>query len=254
MASVEDFLRAPSEEWLERCSREQLVKIAEYYELDVGDKRMKENIKAIVKANLFETGVLRPKLQVAGARLDVSDALLSEVGLTFEQRRELLLLETERERAKTEREKFVVERKRLELEERRLSLGGSETGVSFSPRVSGLFDVAGSLRLVPQFCERDPDIFFSLFERVAESRGWSDSDRTLLLQCVLTGKAQEAYSALTIVESREYATVKAAVLRSYELVPEAYRQRFRTWEKSSSRHMLSLRGSSVLISVAGVLL
>ena len=89
---------------------------------------------------------------------------------------------------------------------------------------------------------------------MAESRRWSDSDRTLLLQCVLTGKAQEAYSALTIVESGEYATVKAAVLRSYELVPEAYRQRFRTWEKSSSRHMLSLRGSSVLISVAGVLL
>ena len=218
---------------MERCSREQLVTIAEYYELDVGDKRMKENIKAIVKANLFETGVLRPKLQVSGAGLDVSDALLSEVGLTFEQRRELLLLETERERAKTEREKFVMERKRLELEERRLSLGGSETGVSFSPRVSGVFDVVGSLWLVPQFCERDPDIFFSLFERVAESRGWSDSDRTLLLQCVLTGKAQEAYSALTIVESREYATVKAAVLRSYELVPEAYRQRFRTWEKSS---------------------
>ena len=162
-----------------------LVKIAEYYELDVGDKRMKENIKAIVKANLFETGVLRPKLQVAAAGLDVSDALLSEVGLTFEQRRELLLLETERGRAKTEREKFVVERKRLELEDRRLSLGGSETGVSFSPRVSGVFDVVGSLWLVPQFCERDPDIFFSLFERVAESRGWSDSDRYFC--SVLTG-------------------------------------------------------------------
>ena len=91
MASVEDFLRTPSEECLERCSREQLVEIAEYYELDVGDKRMKENIKAIVKANLFETGVLGPQLQVAGAGLDV---LLREVGLAFGQRRELLLLGT----------------------------------------------------------------------------------------------------------------------------------------------------------------
>lgn len=33
-------------------------------------------------------------------------------------------------------------------------------------------------------------------------------------------------------ESSVYATVKAAVLRAYELVPEAYRQRFRSWEKS----------------------
>ena len=125
---------------------------------------MKENIKAIMKANLFETGVLRPKLHVAGAGLDVLDAPLREAGLTFEQKRDLLLLETERERAGSEREKLVV---------------------SFSPRVSGVFDVVGNLRLVPQFCEQDPDIFFSLFERVAESRGWSDSDRYFC--SVLTG-------------------------------------------------------------------
>ncbi len=86
--------------------------------------------------------------------------------------------------------------------------------------------------MVPQFCEQDPDTFFSLFEWVAESRGWSDSDCTLLLQCMLTGKAQEAYSALTVTDSKVYETVKAAVLRAYELVPEAQRQRFSTWEKS----------------------
>ncbi|XP_053191142.1 piRNA biogenesis protein EXD1-like [Scomber japonicus] len=50
----------------------------------------------------------------------------------------------------------------------------------------------------------------------------------MLLQCVLTGKAQEAYSALSVSESRVYDTVKAAVLKVYELVSEAYRQRFRS--------------------------
>lgn len=109
MASVEDYLRAPSEELLERCSREQLVKTTEYYELDVGDKIMKENIRVIVKANLFETGAKRHKLLVAGAGLDVSDVPSNEAELTFEQRRELLLLETERERAKTEPENLVLE-------------------------------------------------------------------------------------------------------------------------------------------------
>lgn len=40
-------------------------------------------------------------------------------------------------------------------------------------------------------------------------------------------KAQQAYSALSIEESEDYETVKGAILRTYELVPEAYRQRFR---------------------------
>ena len=43
---------------------------------------------------------------------------------------------------------------------------------------------------------------FFFFERVAESRDWSDVERTLLLQRVLTDKAQDAYSALSAVESR----------------------------------------------------
>lgn len=50
MASLEDFLRAPSEELLERCSREQLLKIAKHFKLEVRDKRLKENIKAFVKS------------------------------------------------------------------------------------------------------------------------------------------------------------------------------------------------------------
>lgn len=53
----------------------------------------------------------------------------------------------------------------------------------------------------------------------------------LLLHCVLIGKAQEAYSPLTVDESKVYATVKKAVLTAYELVQDAYHQRFRTWEK-----------------------
>ncbi len=42
----------------------------------------------------------------------------------------------------------------------------------------------------------------------------------MLLQCVLTGKAQGAYSALCVADSKVYETVKNAVLKVYELVPE----------------------------------
>ncbi len=44
------------------------------------------------------------------------------------------------------------------------------------------------------------------------------------LQSVFTGKAQEAYSSLSVEDAMDYLTVKNAVLRAYELVPEAYRQ------------------------------
>ncbi|KAI2655642.1 Transposon Ty3-I Gag-Pol polyprotein [Labeo rohita] len=55
----------------------------------------------------------------------------------------------------------------------------------------------------------------------------------LMLQCSLVGKAQEVRSALPIEESLNYDLVKAAVLRVYELVPEAYRQKFRSYTKSA---------------------
>ncbi len=54
----------------------------------------------------------------------------------------------------------------------------------------------------------------------------------LLLQCSLTRKAQEVCSALPIGSSLDYDFVKSAVLRAYELVPEAYKQRFRTHSKT----------------------
>ncbi len=41
-------------------------------------------------------------------------------------------------------------------------------------------DISNMVRLLPKFNERDPDIFFSLFESVADDRGWSDSERMLL--------------------------------------------------------------------------
>jgi len=48
----------------------------------------------------------------------------------------------------------------------------------------------------------------------------------MLLQSVLIGKAREVYSALSVEQSVDYEVVKREILKAYELVPEAYRQRF----------------------------
>ena len=58
------------------------------------------------------------------------------------------------------------------------------------------------------------------------------SDKTrwvLLLQSVLVGKTQEIYGSLSVEQSSNYEQVKEAILKAYELVPEAYRQKFRNY-------------------------
>lgn len=62
--------------------------------------------------------------------------------------------------------------------------------------------------------------FFVLFQRLAKNRKWSDSEQTLLLQCMLTGNAQEAFSTLSLIDRGYCLILKEAVC---ELVPEAYR-------------------------------
>jgi hypothetical protein len=60
---------------------------------------------------------------------------------------------------------------------------------------------------------------------------WSKKYWSTLLQSVLIGKAAEVYSGLAIADSSDYGKVKAAILKSYQLIPEANRQRFRRYKK-----------------------
>ena len=68
--------------------------------------------------------------------------------------------------------------------------------------------------------------------KVASSLAWPKEVWTLLLQSALLGKAREAYS---VDQSSDYDIMKSAVLRVYELVPEAYRLKFRSSRKNESQ-------------------
>lgn len=226
------------------CTKEQLLKLAEHYDVDVGDKRLKDEIKGALKAALVKKGVLPGKMKTVVAEVD-QPVVSTEVALSFLSlsQKEVLLLQMERDNLSIEKERVrhSLEKEKLELEQYRLDLikagklsGGVEAKES-SPQGLVTFDIVRNLRLVPKFDEREPDVFFSLFERIAELRGWPEADCVIMLQSVLTGKAQEAYLALSAVDCRSFATVKDAVLKAYELVPEAYRQRFRSWRKSDKQ-------------------
>ena len=88
------------------------------------------------------------------------------------------------------------------------------------------FDVSKHIKFVPDFRETEVDKYFLHFEKVAKNLKWPKDNWALLLQSSLVGKAREVYSALSVDDSSQYEIVKNAILRAYELVPEAYRQKF----------------------------
>lgn len=226
----EAFYNAPNAAALGSCTKEQLVEIAKHYSIDFEDDVLKDQLKADVIITLHERGVLPRRAGGAVAEpLDVlSQSPVKHEGLTFEQQRSLLEYQERLIRLQLEVGKNNIELENAKLrvlrESAALGAGGSGSGRENS-------EGSSNLRYVPKFNERDPDTFFTLFERVAAARSWPDAERILLLQCVLTGKAQEAYSAVCAQENLTYDGVKSAVLKAYQLTAEAYRQRFRQWVK-----------------------
>ena len=97
------------------------------------------------------------------------------------------------------------------------------------------FDVTKHIRLVPPFQEKEVDKYFLHFEKSAENLKWPKEHWTLLLQSVLIGKAREIYTQLSLEQSSDYDKVKELILKAYELVPEAYRQKFRNCRKENDQ-------------------
>ena len=55
------------------------------------------------------------------------------------------------------------------------------------------------------------------------------------LQRVVIGKAREIYTGLSLEQSSDYEKVKELILKAYELVTEAYRQKFRNCRKENDQ-------------------
>uniref|UniRef100_A0A669CU45 Gypsy retrotransposon integrase-like protein 1 n=1 Tax=Oreochromis niloticus TaxID=8128 RepID=A0A669CU45_ORENI len=97
------------------------------------------------------------------------------------------------------------------------------------------FNASKQIVLVPPFREGEVDSYFTAFERIATTLKWPKDVWSLLLQCKLVGRAQEVCASLSIADSLDYEIVKSTILRAYELVPEAYRQKFHACRKSDSQ-------------------
>ena len=156
------------------------------------------------------------------------------------QARELRLAELKEARElrelelKAEQEKALLEaEKEAAVREHELKMAG--LGKQSPSDRASVFDPARNIRLVPPFQEKEVDKYFAHFEKVADSLNWPKESWVLLLQSVLVGKAQEIYGSLSVEQSSNYEHVKEAILKAYELVPEAYRQKFRNYLKYDSK-------------------
>ena len=167
---------------------------------------------------------------------------LTQLGFFAQQEAERLEAEHERleQAAKAEHERLEqaakAEHERLEQAARDHEYRMRELELRASGRqgdrpATFRFDVANQVRLVPPFSEREVDNYFLAFEKTAVSLEWPKDKWTMLLQNKLTGKALATYAALSVEQISDYERVKQAILKAYELVPEAYRQKFRRLQK-----------------------
>ncbi len=272
-SDVAGFIAEPSLGSLVNLSKVDLLALADYYNLTVDRQARKANLVMVIKSHLLSlsrVGVMavedvetedetedegavenpspaRSKGGVGGGEAPVPRTLprydpLSPASPESVEVARLKLkmarLEAD-QKDKEDKRRYEIEIRKIEADkEARIHIRRMELEAGVSPHPVGKpghFDVGRNIAVVPPFRESEVDSYFSAFERVAAALQWPKDVWPLLLQCKLTGKAQEVVASLSIEDSLKYDVVKATVLRAYELVPEAYRQRFRNYKKSGSK-------------------
>ena len=222
MDKIENFLKEPSMEKLERLRKSEIIKIGEKLELNVENSMRKHELvikiaRHMVDENVFEEAVLE-ELPTEMIRMTPEQIELEKIKIQAQM---------ELQRNKMELEKVKIQQE-TRLREVDLAIRGRKES-------HDSFEVTKQARLVPKFEEANVDGYFAHFERTALNLGWPKECWSMLLQTVLTGKAQRAYATLPTENCADYDLGKAAVLKSFELVPEAYRQKFRTQRKTENQ-------------------
>ena len=267
---LQAFITAPSQELLDLAKKSDLLDIAAHYKLTTVNKSMlKQEIKNILVQFLVDKEILdssalslvlvtqtglqmqeleiQKQIELEKLRLEQERQMQKEK-MEMEERVQKERMEMEEREKEKERQ---MQKERMEMEERvqierekikfdtelkMKELEMQNMTVKRQPLDFGThFDITKHIRLVPPFQEKEVDKYFLHFEKVAENLKWPKEHWTLLLQSVIIGKAREIYTQLTVEQSSSYDTVKELILKAYELVPEAYRQKFRNCKKENEQ-------------------
>ena len=194
----------------------------------------REAEKALQDAQFAEAQRAREEAQKAREAAEAEAQRARDLRLAeLKEARELRELELKAEQEKALLAAEIEAKKKAAAREHELKM--ASLGKQSPSDKASVFDPARNIRLVPPFQEKEVDKYFAHFEKVADSLNWPKESWVLLLQSVLVGKAQEIYGSLSVEQSSNYEHVKEAILKAYELVPEAYRQKFRNYLKYDSK-------------------
>ena len=192
--------------------------------LEREDRLLRQKLEMEEREKEKQREIEREKLEHEKLRLEIE-----------ENERKLRLEIEEKERERQERIEIEKEKLQFELKMKELELEGKSKSKPLPLDSGKSFDVTKRIRLVPPFQEKEVDKYFLHFEKVAENLKWPREHWTLLLQSVVIGKAREIYTQLSLEQSSDYDKVKELILKAYELVPEAYRQKFRDCRKEPNQ-------------------
>ena len=260
---INEIEETRSLEPLKKLKKENLVKVTVHYGITPAVGATKSHILNLIKDHCVEHDIIdeveeKPiaeTAEIVRLKLDfereerrlereeaqraceaekaLQDAQLAAQLSEAEKARELRLAELKEARELRELELKAEADKEAAAREHELKM--ATLGIHTPKDKSSAFDPARNIRLVPPFQEKEVDKYFAHFEKVADSLNWPKESWVLLLQSVLVGKAQEIYGSLSVEQSSNYEHVKEAILKAYELVPEAYRQKFRNYLKYDSK-------------------
>ena len=240
MASAKEFVQSPSMEVLETFKKDMLMQTAQGLQLQVKRSTRKHELKRLIVEQLVDEDVLpdsclevykplpmEPSGQYEIRRLEIERELrLKE--LEAQQRKEELEAQQQKEELEAQQRKEELEaqqrKEELEAQQRKEELEAQQREkelelkheremralelnarrIAHEESIATKFDLGNNVRLVPPFNESEVDKYFQHFERVAQNLKWPIDQWPLLLQSVLRGKAQEAYTALPISECVDY--------------------------------------------------
>ena len=264
---INEIEETRSLEPLKKFKKENLIKVAAHYGITPAIGATKSHILNLIKDHCVENDIIdeveeKPiaeTAEIVRLKLDfereerrlareaekaLQNAQFAEAQRAREEAQKAReAAEAEAQRARELRLAELKEARELELKAeadkeaatREHELKMASLGIHTPKDKSSAFDPARNIRLVPPFQEKEVDKYFAHFEKVADSLNWPKESWVLLLQSVLVGKAQEIYGSLSVEQSSNYEHVKEAILKAYELVPEAYRQKFRNYLKYDSK-------------------
>ncbi|XP_057676607.1 uncharacterized protein LOC130906366 isoform X1 [Corythoichthys intestinalis] len=265
--SVEDFLAGPTVGQLDLYRKADFCAIGAHFGVELLMSKTWAQLKASVVDLLVKEGVsvegveglldsqeeVPPVFRVVGSATPPTSRRSSFDGAGSSPRLRVRLARLKLEKEERDREleykhqqamykleleaRNAVRLKELELEMKRLDVTSGTHLVATQGDNSSQkpFDASRQIGLVPEFRESEVDEYFETFERIATAFKWPPEAWAPLLQSKLIGKARDVMNKMPLRDSMVYATLKETVLRSYSLVPEAYRQRFRVHRKAPEK-------------------